>query len=106
VVKGAPLGELVRAVRAVAAGELLMSRMVADEVLERVRQGTPGGGGPEPVPELSEREREVLRLLTAGRDNVTIAGELHLSVTTVKHHVSSILGKLGVDNRIQAAVTA
>jgi NarL family two-component system response regulator LiaR len=80
--------------------------MVADEVLDRVRRGTPGGGRAEPVPELSEREREVLRLLTAGRDNVAIAGELHLSVTTVKNHVSSILDKLGVENRIQAAVTA
>ena len=105
-VKGAPLAELVRAVRAVAAGELLISRVVADEVLARVRHGTPGGGRPEAVPELSAREREVLALLTAGQDNLAIAEQLHLSVTTVKHHVSSILEKLGVENRIQAAVTA
>ena len=44
--------------------------------------------------------------MTAGRDNLAIAADLHLSVTTVKHHVSSILEKLGVDNRIQAAVKA
>jgi DNA-binding NarL/FixJ family response regulator len=105
-VKGAPLTQLVRGVRAVAAGELLVSRSVADEVLDRVRRGTPGGSAVSSTSGLSEREVEVLRLLTAGPDNARIAADLHVSVTTVKHHVSNILDKLGVENRIQAAVVA
>jgi DNA-binding NarL/FixJ family response regulator len=105
-VKGAPLAELVRGVRAVAAGELLVGRMVADEVLDRVRRGSPGGAHPPGIEELSERERDVLRLMAAGRDNNQIAGDLQVSVTTVKHHVSNVLEKLGVENRIQAAVAA
>jgi DNA-binding NarL/FixJ family response regulator len=102
-VKGAPLAELLRGVRAVAAGELLVSRTVADEVLERVRRGTPRSAS---LLTLSEREVEVLALLAAGHDNTRIAAHLQVSVTTVKHHVSNILDKLGVENRIQAAVIA
>ena len=105
-VKGAPLAELVRGVRAVAAGELLVGRTVADEVLERVRRGSPEGARPPGLEDLSERERDVLRLMAIGRDNSQIAGELQVSLTTVKHHVSNVLDKLGVENRIQAAVAA
>jgi two-component system, NarL family, response regulator LiaR len=105
-VKGAPLAELLRGVRAVAAGELLVSRTVADEVLERVRRGTPGGSGGPSLSGMSDREVEVLRLLAAGHDNTRIAADLQVSVTTIKHHVSNILEKLGVENRIQAAVIA
>lgn len=105
-VKGAPLAELARGVRAVAAGELLLGRTVADEVLDRVRRGSPGGARPPGIGDLSERERDVLRLMAAGRDNTEIAGELQVSLTTVKHHVSNVLEKLGVENRIQAAVAA
>ena len=105
-VKGAPLADLARGVRAVAAGELLLGRTVADEVLERVRRGSPGGARPPGIGDLSERERDVLRLMAAGRDNTEIAGELQVSLTTVKHHVSNVLEKLGVENRIQAAVAA
>jgi len=105
-VKGAPLADLARGVRAVAAGELLLGRTVADEVLERVRRGSPGGARPPGIGDLSERERDVLRLMAAGRDNTEIAGELQVGLTTVKHHVSNVLEKLGVENRIQAAVAA
>ncbi|TML31443.1 MAG: response regulator transcription factor [Actinobacteria bacterium] len=105
-VKGAPLADLARGVRAVAAGELLLGRTVADEVLDRVRRGSPGGARPPGIGDLSERERDVLRLMAAGRDNTEIAGELQVGLTTVKHHVSNVLDKLGVENRIQAAVAA
>ena len=105
-VKGAPLADLARGVRAVAAGELLLGRTVADEVLDRVRRGSPGGARPPGIGDLSERERDVLRLMAAGRDNTEIAGELQVGLTTVKHHVSNVLEKLGVENRIQAAVAA
>ncbi len=58
------------------------------------------------VPQLTEREQEVLRLLTQGCSNSEIAGELYLSTNTVKTHIRSILNKFGVDRRIQAVVYA
>ena len=65
-------------------------------------QGPGSGTGAE----LTDREAEALRLLAAGRDNAGIAQELYISPRTVKNHISSILAKLHVDNRIQAAVYA
>ena len=56
--------------------------------------------------ELTEREREVLRLIAEGKENAQIAEELFISVQTVKNHVSNILAKLEVENRVQAAVQA
>ena len=56
--------------------------------------------------ELSEREIEVLKLIANGKDNALIAAELHISPKTVKNHISNILMKLQIDNRIQAAVYA
>ncbi|HEY6069079.1 MAG TPA: response regulator transcription factor, partial [Gaiellaceae bacterium] len=56
--------------------------------------------------ELSEREIEVLKLIANGKDNSMIAAELHISPKTVKNHISNILMKLQIDNRIQAAVYA
>ena len=56
--------------------------------------------------ELSDREIQVLKLIANGKDNAVIAGELHISPKTVKNHISNILMKLQIDNRIQAAVYA
>jgi len=56
--------------------------------------------------ELSDREIEVLKLIANGKDNAMIAAELHISPKTVKNHISNILMKLQIDNRIQAAVYA
>jgi DNA-binding NarL/FixJ family response regulator len=70
---------------------------------------TPGGGAAAAtvaLEQLTERERYVLRLLADGLDNREIAQALFLSPTTVKRHVSSIVGKLGVSNRVQAAIFA
>ena len=58
------------------------------------------------IGQLSAREREILRLIATGKENSEIAGELHISPRTVKNHVSSILAKLDVPSRIQAAVYA
>ena len=69
----------------------------------RGRAGADGGAGPGA---LSERELEILRLVAEGCDNEEIASRLVLSPRTVKNHVSSILGKLELDNRVQAAVYA
>ena len=97
-------------VRAAVAGETLISPRIAAMVVGRLRELTPETDAPEPAPpdrgDLSPREVEVLRLVAAGRDNPDIARELVISQSTVKRHVEAILGKLGVDNRVQAAVAA
>lgn len=96
-------------VRAAVAGETLISPRIAAFVVGRLRELTPEPGG-EPSapagPPLSPREVEVLRLIAAGRDNPDIARELFISQSTVKRHVEAILGKLRVENRVQAAVAA
>ena len=105
--KGASIAEVVQAIRTVAAGESMLSAAVTGQVIERLRARA---AADMPVPdhdvELSARELQVLRLLGEGVDNAQIAARLHLGTTTVKHHVSNLLQKLGVENRVQAAVYA
>ncbi|MDQ3632289.1 MAG: response regulator transcription factor, partial [Actinomycetota bacterium] len=99
--------EIVRGIRAAAAGGSLIAPSVAGNLLTRLRHhGPPDAQPTSSAFELSPRELDVLRLVVAGRDNNEIAKRLHLSASTVKHHVSSTLDKLGVENRIQAAVLA
>jgi DNA-binding NarL/FixJ family response regulator len=98
--------DIAAGVRAAADGEALISPSIASRLLERLRPGGEEGGGPASGAELTDREVEVLRLLAAGRENADIAQELFISPRTVKNHISSILAKLHVDNRIQAAVYA
>ena len=98
-------------VRAAVAGETLISPRIAAMVVGRLRELTPEEEAPLPEPTppdspLSPREVEVLGLIAAGRDNPDIARELFISQSTVKRHVEAILGKLGVENRVQAAVAA
>ncbi len=107
VLKDAPVEEILMAVRAAAVGESLLSPRIAASILERVRTnlGRPALPG-EARAELTERESHVLRLVAEGRENSQIAEELAISVQTVKNHVSNILAKLEVENRVQAAVKA
>jgi DNA-binding NarL/FixJ family response regulator len=95
-------------VRAAVAGETLISPRIAAMVVGRLRELTPERVEPDRSADapLSPREAEVLRLIAAGRDNPDIARELFISQSTVKRHVEAILGKLGVENRVQAAVAA
>lgn len=105
--KDTRLEELVASIRLAAAGHAVLSRDIVRALASHVRAGSEG-----PVdthvdgPALSARELEVLRLITQGADNATIGRELSISGHTVKQHVTSIFGKLGVQNRVQAAVCA
>lgn len=98
--------ELVLAgVRAAGAGETLIAPTAAEALVRRLR-AIGAGEGPAPRSVLSEREQEVLRLLAGGLDNDGIARQLFISRHTVKNHISNILLKLEVTNRVQAAVRA
>jgi DNA-binding NarL/FixJ family response regulator len=104
--KDSSIQDLMQGIRAAAVGESLISPHIATKVLQRIRAASVEAGGGVARPELSERETEVLRLIANGQDNSQIAQELHISPKTVKNHISNILMKLQIDNRIQAAVYA
>jgi len=99
--------QLVRAVRDLAVGGAVLDPGVAARVLTAVADGERAA---EParrlLASLSEREREVLVLIGQGMSNAEIGGTLHLSEATVKGYVSSVLGKIGAVNRVQAALVA
>ena len=96
---------LVRAIRSVHDGHLLLAPEAAGSLVRSAGTGGPGahGGG---LDALTSREREVLAELTKGRSNREIARALNISEKTVKAHVSSVLAKLGVQDRTQAALLA
>lgn len=98
--------ELVRAVRAVAAGDSILAPEVTRAVLARVRAAGPHGEHDLTVYALSARESDVLALVGLGLNNTEIAARLHLSPSTVKSHVSSVLAKTGSRDRVQAALLA
>jgi DNA-binding NarL/FixJ family response regulator len=105
--KDASIDELLAGIRAASRGESLISPGIAAKVLQRVRATSAQPEIADAIrSELSDREIEVLKLIANGKDNAVIAGELHISPKTVKNHISNILMKLQIDNRIQAAVYA
>lgn len=108
--KDAPIEEMLAGIQAAAAGDSAISPLVAGKLVRHVRDRFGVQAADEHAdaeqPTLTDRDREVLRLLVAGRDNAEIASELFVSVGTVKAHVTGILRALGVDNRVQAAVEA
>jgi len=105
--KSAPARELAAAVRTIAAGDALLAPEIVRRMIEDyVRRPRPGSAAPAALGELTAREREVLGLVARGRSNAEIAGELYLSEPTVKTHVSRILAKLGLRDRVQAVVLA
>ncbi|TMM10561.1 MAG: response regulator transcription factor [Actinobacteria bacterium] len=105
--KDSSIDELMAGIRAAAAGESLVSPSIASKVLQRLRATSSSPREAETIrSELSEREIQVLKLIANGKDNAMIAAELHISPKTVKNHISNILMKLQIDNRIQAAVYA
>ena len=105
--KDSSIDQLIAGIRAAARGESLISPQIAAKLLQRLRaQTTDTGAAATILAELSDRELEVLRLIANGKDNAEIARELFISPKTVKNHISNILMKLQIENRIQAAVYA
>jgi len=105
--KDASIHELIAGIESAARGESLISPNIAAKVLQRVRATSTQPEIANTIrAELSDREIEVLKLIANGKDNALIAAELHISPKTVKNHISNILMKLQIDNRIQAAVYA
>src|SRR3954469_12857972 len=105
--KASSIQALMRGISSAAVAESLISPHIATKVLQRVRATTTLPDAAETIrAELSEREIEVLKRIANGKDNADIAGDLHISPKTVKNHISNILMKLQIQNRIQAAVYA
>jgi len=105
--KDAPPRQLAEAVRTVAAGDSLLAPAVTKRLIERYVSRPPADAvRRERFAELTERELEVLKLLTRGLSNVEIGERLFLSEATVKTHVTRVLSKLGVRDRVQAVVVA
>jgi DNA-binding NarL/FixJ family response regulator len=97
--------QLIAAIRTVAAGDALLSPTVTRRVIEKFA-GMPRPAPPRELDELSEREHDVFRLIARGLSNAEIAQELYISDTTVKTHITHILQKLGLRDRVQAVVLA
>jgi DNA-binding NarL/FixJ family response regulator len=105
--KDTPPRQLAEAVRTIAAGESLLAPAVTKRLIERYVSRPPSDTARrERFAELTERELEVLQLITRGLSNAEIGARLFLSEATVKTHVTRILAKLGVRDRVQAVVLA
>ena len=106
--KDAPTEEVVHAVRAVAAGDAVLAPAVTRQLLDQVARRLPAAvsRAPDTLAHLTEREQQVLRMLAAGLTNAEISNALVLSDATVKTHVSNLLGKLGLRDRVQAVIYA
>lgn len=103
--KGARRAELLRAVRAVAAGEAIFGPGVARRLMAYFARPVPRTD-PAAFPELTDREREILDMVARGRSNADITAELVLAPKTVRNHVSNIFAKLQVRDRSEAIVRA
>ena len=104
--KDTPVDDLVRAVRVVAAGEALLAPSVTRRLIEEFASETTAFVEAPGLADLTEREREVLAQMARGLSNQEIAAELFLGETTVKTHVSRVLTKLDVRDRVQAVIVA
>jgi DNA-binding NarL/FixJ family response regulator len=101
--KEAPPAEIIRSLQAVAAGQVVFGSSAGSRVLAALAAETVR---PHPLPELTDREREVLDLVAAGLTNHAIAQRLFLSEKTIRNHVSNIFAKLGVSGRAEAVARA
>jgi DNA-binding NarL/FixJ family response regulator len=106
VLKDGPVEEVVAGIQAAANGESLISPRIATMLLRKMRLDGPSEIESPVTTPLSERELQVLRLVAEGKGNQEIGEALYIGQSTVRNHISSILMKLQVDNRVQAAVRA
>jgi two-component system, NarL family, nitrate/nitrite response regulator NarL len=106
VLKGVAARELVRIMRAVASGEVYVTPSLAASLLFELSGGKTGAQSASPLDDLTERERQILERVAAGDSNKEIGVQLHLTEKTVKHHMTNILQKLQVRNRVEAALLA
>jgi two-component system, NarL family, response regulator LiaR len=105
--KDAPIRDVAAAVFAAASGDAWLAPRAAAAVLQKLRRDRASTDPlPVPVDTLSARELEILRLVARGLENSEIAEELSISPKTAKNHLSSVITKLGVSNRVQAAIYA
>ena len=104
--KNAPPEELVHAVRVVAAGDALLAPSVTRKVIEEYARRPASRSHEADIGRLTERETEVLQLLATGKSNSELATHLYLGEGTIKTHVSNVLTKLGLRDRMQAVVFA
>jgi DNA-binding NarL/FixJ family response regulator len=106
--KDAPTHEVLAAVRAVAAGDAVLSAPITRQLLDQVARRLPAAvsQSSSALETLTEREQQVLRMLASGLSNAEIAQALVISDATVKSHVSRLLGKLGLRDRVQAVIYA
>jgi DNA-binding NarL/FixJ family response regulator len=106
--KDAPTHEVLAAVRAVAAGDAVLSAPITRQLLDQVARRLPAAVSQSSgaIETLTDREQQVLRMLASGLSNAEIAQALVISDATVKSHVSRLLGKLGLRDRVQAVIYA
>ncbi|MBI5652046.1 MAG: response regulator transcription factor [Chloroflexi bacterium] len=107
ILKGVSARELVGILRSVWAGEAYVTPSLAASLLSEATRGAPNPKAiPSPLEKLTERERQILERVAAGDSNKEIAALLYLSEKTIKHHMTNILQKLQVHNRVEAALMA
>ncbi len=97
---------LVQAIQAAANGDALIAPSITARLLEAFSQPQPGDTPVQPIEALTEREEEVLVTVARGRTNAEVADELHISLSTVKTHLASLMNKLGARNRVEIAMWA
>ena len=97
---------LAQAIHAAAAGDALIAPSITTRLLKAFAGAGPAGPARQPVDPLTDREEQVLAQVARGRTNTEIAGELHITLSTVKTHVASLMAKLGARNRVEIAIWA
>ena len=104
--KDNPADQLITAIRVVSEGDALLAPQITRRLISEFTRSRPSTARPEQLQILTDRETEVLKLVAHGLSNSEIAGELHVSETTVRTHVGHLLTKLGLRDRVQAVVLA